>query len=206
MMEQRRAPTKARSKLSQPGDVRPLHNGGGGPVYREWSVGSRSGTRSFLAFTAFRNNIGPPVVRANSVYGVGGMDGGGRRRPFAARDTSGAFVSRFGGVAVVVAEGRARTAPGIRHQISDQLIALTETAQGTPDIPRRAAWPRGVLRLALAPPGERDGDADQRDDRTKDGPGRLYPAGAVDVGEHLGLNGHLQAEAKVSNALLSNNQ
>ena len=50
-------PTKARSKLSRPGDVRPLHNGGGGPVYREWSVCSRSGTRSFLSFTAFRNNF-----------------------------------------------------------------------------------------------------------------------------------------------------
>jgi len=34
-MEQRRTPTKARSKLSRPGDVCPLRNGGGGPVYRE---------------------------------------------------------------------------------------------------------------------------------------------------------------------------
>ena len=40
----RAPPTRARSKPSRLGDVRPLHNGGGGSVYRERSACSRSDT------------------------------------------------------------------------------------------------------------------------------------------------------------------
>ena len=49
-------PTKARSKLSQPGDARPLHNGGA-DRFTGNGASARGRARSFLSFTAFRNNF-----------------------------------------------------------------------------------------------------------------------------------------------------